>query len=60
LKKTTAIMIFKIAEISPLTASSQGSGGAPAITKTPQGYVTKTVECSLEEVKKFKEEMLRI
>ena len=60
LKKTSAIMIFKIAETSPLTASSQGAAGVPAVTKTPQGYVTKTVECSLEEVKKFREEMLRI
>lgn len=53
-------MIFKIAETSPLTAGTGSHGGAPAITRTPQGYVTKTVECSLEEVKKFKEEMQRI
>ena len=53
-------MIFKIAETSPLTAAASSTGGAPAITRTPQGYVTKTIECSLEEVRKFKEEMQRI
>jgi len=60
LKKTSAIMIFKIAETSPLTASAQGPGAGGLVTKTPQGYVTKTIECSLEEVKSFREEMQRI
>jgi hypothetical protein len=59
LKKTSAIMIFKIAETSPLT-TSLGSGAGGLVTKTPQGYVTKTVECSLDEVKRFREEMQRI
>jgi hypothetical protein len=52
LKKTTAIMIFKIAETSPLTVSSAGT--------RPEGYVTKRIECSLDELKSFREDIQRI
>merc|ERR1712166_1669311 len=51
LKKTSAIMVFKIAETSALTSNS---------SSCPNGFITKTVECSLDEVKQFKEEMQRI
>ena len=51
LKKTTAIMIFKIASPSPLTSSSR---------EIPHGFTTKTIECSLDEVKMFREEILKI
>ena len=51
LKKTSAVMMFKIAEPSPLSSSSDS---------VPNGYTTKTVECSLDEVKLFREEMQRI
>jgi len=51
LKKTTAVMIFKIASPSPLTSSNRD---------IPYGFTTKTIECSLDEVKMFKEEMQRI
>jgi len=44
-------MMFKIAEPSPLSSSSDS---------VPNGYTTKTVECSLDEVKLFREEMQRI
>lgn len=47
LKKTNAVLIFKIAEPSPL-ASTTG------------GYSIKRVECSLNDVKKFKEELVRM
>ena len=49
LKKTTAIMIFKIAETSPLTVSSAGI--------RPEGYVVKRIECSLDELKSFREDI---
>ena len=51
LKKTTAIMIFKIASPSPLTSSARS---------VPHGFTTKRIECSLDEVKRFREEMLRV
>jgi hypothetical protein len=45
-------MIFKIAETSPLTVSSAGT--------RPEGYVTKRIECSLDELKSFREDIQRI
>jgi len=41
------VLIFKIAENSPLASSSGG-------------FQIKRVECSLNELKKFKEELLRM
>jgi hypothetical protein len=46
-----ATMIFKIASPSPLTS------GKRAI---PHGFTTKTIDCTLDEVKMFREEMLKI
>lgn len=52
LKKTTAVMVFKIAEVSPLAVSSSGA--------RPEGFVTKRIECSLDELKNFREDIQRI
>ena len=51
LQKTTAVIMFKVSNPSPL--SVQGKG-------VPDGYTTKKIECSLEEVKMLREEILRI
>ena len=47
LKHTTAVLTFKIADVSHLEGTSSG-------------YTLKRVECSLDELKKFREEMVRI
>jgi len=44
-------MVFKIAEPSPLSSHTDA---------IPNGYTTKTLECSLDEVKLFREEIQRI
>ena len=47
LKSTTAVLTFKIAD----TAS---------LDNIQSGYKLKTIECSLDELKKFREELAKI
>ena len=62
LSTTRAILIFKIAESSPLIPpeSNLSQTGLAAVNYIGQGFCEKRVECSLGEVKMFREEIQRI